>query len=135
MSNIISQETKELIISLWQKGKSGTDIAHQIGSTRNAVIGLINRERKKGVDLRGSDKIVNVSRKPRPKRIVSFFEKRLPAEKRQNIMLHELTPTSCRFIVSGEGASALFCGSKKEFRSYCAKHASICYVYDSRKRS
>jgi hypothetical protein len=125
---MIAQETKEKIVSLWQEGKSGDQIAEEIGSTRNAVIGFINRERKRGVELRGAIKVVRPMRIKPPKKIISIFERRLPASKRENLRLHELAPTSCRFIVAGEGLHAVFCGKPKEYQSYCKHHASLCYV-------
>lgn len=124
---LISKEAREKIIALWQEGKTGSEIAAEINSTRNSVIGFINRERKRGIDLRGA---AMSPRKPRvkpPKKIVSIFEKRLPAAERGSLLIHELTPQSCRFIVSGSGAESMFCGSGIQAGSYCEKHRKICY--------
>jgi hypothetical protein len=124
----IQQEEKDKIIEMWQEGKTGKEIAEIIFSTRNAVIGFINRERKKGLDLRKTTRACGSMRRKPSKKIVSIFEKSLPARDRRLIQIHELTPTSCRFIVEGEGVGAIFCGHPISMKSYCEKHAKICYV-------
>jgi len=128
MSKTISEEIRNKIVCLWQEGFSGGEIAEKIGTTRNAVIGLIGRERKKGRDLRKIQTRVKPMRVKPPVKIVSIFEKKLPASMRKNLKIHELTSTSCRFIVSGEGANSIFCGDKQKRRSYCEKHAEMCYI-------
>lgn len=124
----IHQEEKDKIIEMWQEGKTGKEIAEIICSTRNAVIGFINRERKKGLDLRKTTRACSSMRRKPLKKIVSMFEKKLPARDRRSIQIHELTPTSCRFIVEGEGINAIFCGHSISLKSYCEKHVKICYV-------
>lgn len=123
----MSEENKESILKMWQDGVTSNQIADSLGLTRNAVMGFIHRQKAKGQELRGHQ-----PRKPpmpvkKPARIISFFEKKIPAKDKRNIELHELTPTSCRFIVTGDGEPVRYCGDKITYRSYCALHTTMCY--------
>ena len=49
------------------------------------------------------------------------------AEPRLNCDIHDLTNGVCRYIVSGEGEPVLYCGDTTQYKSFCAKHAGVCY--------
>jgi hypothetical protein len=50
--------------------------------------------------------------------------------------LLELTATSCKFIVEGEGEYALFCNAPRlEHGPYCPSHAARCYTDPERRRA
>ncbi len=51
------------------------------------------------------------------------------------VPLLELTATSCKFIVEGEGEYALFCNAPRlEHGPYCPSHAARCYTAPERRR-
>lgn len=51
------------------------------------------------------------------------------------IKFTSLKPMSCRYIVSGKRAEEyMFCGKRKEVRSYCKDHAAMVYVKVEKKR-
>lgn len=127
MEKGIPEEIKSRIIELWQKGHTSGEIAKEVGKTRNAIMGFVHRQKIKGLDLRSLNKRPKKMPVKKPKKILSYAEKRLPPSERKHIQLHELTSTSCRFIVAGEGANSVFCGDKITNRSYCGHHAKICY--------
>jgi len=52
------------------------------------------------------------------------------------VPLLELTATSCKFIVEGEGEYALFCNAPRlEHGPYCPSHAARCYTAPERRRA
>jgi len=128
MSNAMPEETKRKIIDLWQAGLSSGDISNQLSITRNSVMGFVARQRANGVPLREARWGGNNVAKKAPKKIMSFMERQLPASKRTNLEIHELTNKSCRFIVTGEGKPVRYCGDPISQHSYCATHLSICYT-------
>jgi GcrA cell cycle regulator len=133
------------IIRLWESGMTGRDIANELGTTRNAVLGKLRRLRLDGhvsykmnakVDLKKATpkkikeaKSFNLNRKsirgvqppmplPKPRPI-----------KHEPIKFMDLTPFSCRYVVNeGHASTFLFCGKPKTGRAYCDDHAKICYV-------
>lgn len=148
----MDEETRQGIINLWNEGKTGSQIAKTFGVTRNSVIGLVNRMRKNGHRLRGKTATKPEKagvQKPIATRIESnivleedvaedypvdnspvasvfdqYFE---PPASGKTLMFLDMA--SCRFIVSPVNADmAIYCGKKIALRSYCAEHASLCYV-------
>ena len=133
------------IIALWEKGLTGGQIAKELHTTRSAILGKLRRLRLDGhvsykmnakVDLKKATpqkikaaKSFNLNKKisriaipptplPKPRPI-----------KHEPIKFMDLTPFSCRYVVNeGHASTFLFCGKPKTKGSYCADHASICYV-------
>lgn len=145
----ISDETRQKIINLWKEGVTSGEIALSLNITRSAVMGFVHRQKLSGMELRGRQlpkpKQPDPPKPPEPPEqtpevrpdempvkpspvIVSIFERRLPARFRRNLEIHELTPTSCRFIVTGENDPVLYCGDRIAKGSYCGMHADVCYV-------
>lgn len=58
-----------------------------------------------------------------------------PVTPQKAVQLDGLRLGSCRYIVSGSGPSAFYCGDPKERGSYCAGHAAICYIDPKAYRS
>ena len=125
--SLIPKEKRETIVDMWQAGMPASEIAEKNGMSRNSVMGLIHRERQSGRELRNYVKAKAMPPKT-PARIISFFEKKVHAKNRTNLAIHELTPSSCRFIVDGLGANSVYCGAKIMRDSYCPEHYMVCYV-------
>lgn len=145
----------EKVAALWLDDKTGKEIAAEMGMSRNAVLGLIYRLRASGaIPIRDKDKDAvrkapdgrkrSPRRRPAPKPKVERKPSRprklapLPATELTELAwsapnphakrLDALTFADCRFITSGVGLTALFCGRVKERGAYCAEHGAICYV-------
>ena len=146
MDRRVPQDIRLRIIELWQSGTTSGEIGRIVGKTRSAVMGVIDREKKKGAELRGhiskpkkeivEKKIevepvkekVEIMPVKTPEKIISFFERRKPAAERRNIRIFELENSSCRYIVAGEGVNSIFCGDRKVGRTYCPAHMALCYI-------
>lgn len=129
MERKISEETQKKIIDLWSSGMSAENIATEVNKTRSSIMGFIYRQRVKGKDLRHRvKKPVKMAKNP-PKRIISQYEKYLPFKDKTHLRIHELEPSSCRFIIHGEGSNAIYCGSRIHSRSYCKEHLLQCYIF------
>jgi GcrA cell cycle regulator len=124
-----------------------SQMAAVLGRSRNAVIAKCHREgllrgNRNAASVRGSapkqpytrapwavpglyaDRYRNIVRKPKPIEFVN-----LPAEKPVNpVTLMELTDSTCRWPVSGDGAAMLFCGAANQRDlPYCSKHCGMAY--------
>lgn len=128
---ILSNEQKETIRDLWNSGKTGAEIGKLYGMSRCAVIGLMNRMRKKGQEVNSKPKF----KQPKKKRVRKETAPKViaapppRAKLPENIELIDLTSRSCRFVVSAvDEAPILFCGKHIDQRSYCEEHAKICYL-------
>lgn len=106
-------ERDAIILQMWDDDYSGSQIAAELGVTRNVVMGALNRMRKKGI----------VGHKIKPKKAPVFYDF-------GEVPFGELKQyNQCRYIVNdGPASHYLFCGKPKEKGSYCAYHASICYI-------
>ena len=143
-----SDERKQMIREMWVLNRTGSEIAKAIGISRNAVMGHIHRMVKDGkLSLKDPVKQASVRKKvkaplafPRPKKTVQqiFSEKPLDAYFEEikssavsgtPVTLMELTPSSCRFAVSGKiGSEYMFCNNPIDKVSYCAEHYKMCYT-------
>ena len=145
-------EKQKKIFELWKKNFTGSQIANEIGITRNAVMGILDRMRKKGIigyksppksyrqPVRNAHNPVPLSRAPQePKTIRTepdddadqlvmtvLDDRSLPPHGPVTLMkLHHL---SCRYIISDvKGAETLFCGKVKSVGAYCEEHRKLCY--------
>lgn len=96
------------LVEMWNSGLTATEIGKELGVTKNAIIGRVNRLREKGVGLRTRSE---------PE---AFMPK-------SNITILELKDTSCRYILNTDTSSAVYCGKPKEHNAYCKAHAELCY--------
>jgi hypothetical protein len=127
---------------LWEEKKSASKIGHELGVTKNVVIGRVTRARMSGVKL---DRAVAIRRgvpKPKPlvvknRRIIREFKLRCeplpiletitPEQNKRSISLSQLKSTSCRYILNDDQYHPIYCGALKEKNSYCGKHYLLCY--------
>ena len=159
-----SSERIELLKSHFHAGLSCSQIAREIGVTRNAVIGKLNRlglSRPKDVIGRQLQH-GRTARLARPKGPRSFRPKRshltivsqhemlmaafpAPAPRVEDIPIHngrgctllELGQGQCRWPINSPGADDFcFCGNEPiKGLPYCAGHARIAYRSSGRQRS
>lgn len=133
------------LLTLWNKGKTGSQIAEIMNTTRSAVMGKIHRAKQYGIRLKGEAVRVDVAdppvRKVKNRRLIrqaKITGKPLPEvpipvvqatsdQIKRSIGLMRLTPMSCRFILNDNPSQAIFCGAPKEKGSYCGEHAALCY--------
>ncbi len=123
-----------------------TEIGMKLGCTRKVVSGKVHRlGLKRSEETRKQHQVRNgyeFSRAPVVKplgrqlaglnnQVVRRDPKPLPVSKAprfegQSISIMALTLTTCRFIVSGSGMDAGYCGHEVETGSYCRGHARLC---------
>lgn len=125
-------EKAEAITSVYNRGASCADMAAVIeakgieGVTANAIIGMYSRYRslRANYPLREPDR----PSAPRPVQTVRTPPKRTwteddPFPGALRLSLLELTSVDCRWIVSGAGEKAVFCGCRVAVgSSYCPHH-------------
>lgn len=87
----------------FKQGMTTSELAKQYGMTKNAVIGRIDRLRRK----------------------VAAGKQREPRMIDQRCTIMELTIDSCRYIV--DDTNGLYCGEQRTKGSFCAAHAKLCY--------
>jgi hypothetical protein len=155
-------DQERLILEMWEQGATGSEIANQIGKTRSAVLGKLNRLRTKGfvgykVSMqRIESQKIKLGTKPPPKPKKEplakkpFVFSRSAARKREEPIFIEPTPSKegdpvifmqleqwmCRYVVSGERASEFkFCGQKAVKKRFCEQHHKLCYIpYEKTRR-
>jgi hypothetical protein len=139
----------ELFVQLWNEGKTGLQMAEELGTTRSAVLGRAARMQAKGLIAKRIDKAARVDKIPvqpaeviMPKRkpvvepvapvlrLVWPVDPEPPAvDDGKPIGLMDLKHSSCRFVVdNSDPQNALYCGRPKARKSYCADHAKLCYT-------
>lgn len=96
-------DVNEELYVKFKQGLTTSEIAKQHGMTKNAVIGRIDRLRKK----------------------IAAGTAKEPAMEMVRPTIMELTHDACRYIVDN---GTHYCGAKRERGSYCAEHARMCYV-------
>lgn len=137
-------ERDKLVLSLWKKGLTGSQIGEKIGTTRSAILGLINRLRAAGyVEYRAKNPRPKKDTPPKPRkapekkldqfeRLMSFAPPLIPEpvqEPSRPLTIMELTRRSCRYILNdGKPSSFLYCGKTTERGSYCRDHHKICFT-------
>lgn len=87
----------------FKRGVKTSDLAKEYGLTKNAVIGRIDRLRRKIA--------------------AGLVEE--PSVAHGPCTLMELTYDSCRFILDGD--SVMYCNAQRTKGSFCAVHARLCY--------
>jgi GcrA cell cycle regulator len=145
--------TDDLVAALkarWASGWSAAQIAVEIGVTRNAALGKLNRlgllgtlHPQAGQSPRPKPKRTAAPRKPRPAAkpvdeiagrtasaiiVDDFIVEPLTLPDQRGVKLHELTNSTCRWPLGPALAPAeLFCGATQadmlDGRPYCPHHA------------
>ncbi len=131
----------KLVLSLWKNGLTGSQIGEKLGTTRSAILGLINRLRAAGyVEYRAKKPRPKKDAPPKPrkdrKKKLEQFELLIVApvvnaapEPTKPLTIMELTHRSCRYILNdGKPSSFLYCGKTTEKGSYCREHYKICFT-------
>lgn len=139
-------EMIKIMIDMWNNGKTGAEIAKEVGKTRNSVMGLLQRLRIKGflqykkTADRNDEQIIHKIVLSRKNKQVTIADARLPITKpivlpRKKLMkppgitLLELNIDTCRYILdTPQFEKVFYCGEQVEHGSYCAKHGALCYV-------
>jgi hypothetical protein len=131
------------ILKHWEQGKAASQIATELGITRNAVMGHLYRMRQAGVKMRhkpnttppksrpiGQKKLVRKAPVPIKPTIAEILAQQDQTATGKPVPLMQLKSQSCRYVVSGAAAKdLLFCNEPKwGGSSYCHKHHYICYV-------
>jgi hypothetical protein len=148
--------TKHIEIArLWNEGQTSGQIAQKLGITRNAVIGIVFRERtRRGASIIPVDRKGSGGTPPKPKvsvpkermvilrvpaNVIKLLPKRLEVPPVcEEPAMHPDQPSEpanivnlrgCRYIVEGgPPEKLLYCNDPKERGSYCEKHAQLCYM-------
>jgi GcrA cell cycle regulator len=95
-------DISEELYAKFMQGMTTTEIGKQYGMTKNAVIGRIDRLRRK----------------------IAAGKCKEPAMTSTNCTIMELTPKSCRYILDADNT---YCGAQRVKGAYCAEHARLCY--------
>jgi len=126
-----TEERASRLLSLYKNGMSFTEIANDLGCSRNAVIGRAHR----------SGFVPRAVKKPKPPPVV-FAKARKPMprapkagpvkDRDYSCTIWQLTDTRCRFpLWSHDSVSCdFYCGAPgaelSASRPYCVKHTRIC---------
>lgn len=144
------------IINLWELGYSGTQIAQELGTTRNAVMGKIYRLRKKAQMIYGHDKMKNRAvlevempqTKPKKAKVPKMPPKQKGARNAwqpkpdpsrvvkptHGVTFWDLSFGGCRYPLEGERLNdMIFCNAPATRGSFCHEHYAICFVPVNRK--
>ncbi len=135
-------------------GLTCRQIAAEIGVTRNAVIGKINRlglssGRPPGVPARSSPPRVRRPRFSTQRQLLRLIGAEAlsvadevtlapaPVDSTQRCSLLELAPGKCRWPINDPGATDFaFCGNEAIVGcSYCAGHTRMAYRFPARRRA
>jgi GcrA cell cycle regulator len=124
---------------MWKAGRSGLEIAVELGTTRSAAIGKLFRlGLRRGPRQNKAVKASNAKGAIRPKRQEPKLVVVLPPRPKlqpkaeaiatKPIALIDLKPHHCRWRVAGAGATTLFCGGNAHAgRPYCPAHCRMAY--------
>jgi len=136
------------IVEMWKLGNTSTQIAIDMGMTRSAVMGVVNRHGERKTS--GPKKIGPKATKTRIVEIPCPYNPSKSIRKRVRLHLNkpdkyigisepfvnekyvetegkkiiDLGPFDCRWIFDDSS----YCAKPKTFRSYCEHHAKIVYV-------
>jgi GcrA cell cycle regulator len=149
-----TQERVEQLRSYVNAGLTCSQIADEIGVTRNAVIGKIHRLGLSPGRTAGRPARERPPRDRRPRTVTQHRLLRLvyaqapcatgggaaglaPVESAQRCSLLELAHGKCRWPISDPGnADFAFCGNDSHpGLSYCAGHARMAYRFPTRRRA
>ena len=121
-------------VELWQKGYSASQVGKELGLTRNAILGRLNRTgessrnpRRPSVRLRRYEATPYVRRQKLTRLILADIPAPPQLNAELNIGFLAVKANQCREVVGNDGL-AIFCGAPiKPTYPYCAYHHSINY--------
>jgi GcrA cell cycle regulator len=126
-----TKERTDELERLWADGMSARRIGELFGTTKNAVIGKVNRMR-----LPSRRTVVSVARKKLPPKVKT---KPLPPppvtdipdpEPHERVKLLDLERNHCRWPIGDPGDAEFgFCGRGTAIGSYCPQHAKRAFDY------
>ena len=120
----MTEEKREIIRDLWNKGHSSSQIAVVVGLSRNAVIGAVHRMKKKGVEINAKERPVS-----KKKEVIEIIENDYGGYYGEPVDILGLRMHSCRFIVEeGTPYTTKYCNKKSWQASYCKEHYKVCYI-------
>lgn len=115
----------ELLIKLWQSGRTSSEIAKEVGRSRNSVIGRVTRLRDTGVTLAVRGRVVPKQLRPQKPKV----EKPMVTKPKVVVgvtlasSLLELRPDQCRWPFE-----TTFCDAEREpGRPYCTHHRKVSF--------
>ena len=114
-----SKDNVMLLVKMWGRGESASDIAEELGTTRNAVIGKANR-----LKLRHNSDSTRVSREPQKR--TSYKEAGFLSRFKH---LDPGPDTQCKWPMSDniKDPDFSFCGAAVLERPYCPEHCAVAY--------
>jgi hypothetical protein len=112
----------EDIKRLWEDGYSMTQIALFLNTNRNIIAGKMYRARIQGIrfDSRAAATVRKVAT------IVPRVELDNP--------ITRLRMADCRYILNDDTSNPVYCCEPIDRRSYCKKHADICYTKKEKRK-
>ena len=132
----ITERDLELIIIMWNNGKSAREIGAQFGVSRNSIVGLIYRARASGkeVAIKNPDSTRAKLLEKGHTKPHYHMRKRTRKNKRnggQAVIeptICTLEPHHCRYPTKmSENNVQIFCGQQRFLNSpYCQKHHELC---------
>jgi hypothetical protein len=124
----------QLIIDMWNSGKSSKDIANHFGVTKNVIIGKVYRARQQGLNV----KIKGNPIVPKPKPYMKPKLKLVQGDTvlKEGLAIYDLGPGQCKYS-TGESVSGeyLFCGKAHTNHAYCNEHHALCHKKPEKKES
>lgn len=127
--NIWTQEQIDSLTDMVRKGMSGPEICFHLGRSRGSVLSQANRL---GLRLAHRVSPAAIEAQGKPPRDLEGGMGTAPEGLLRNVSLLDLERNQCRWIASGRGTDALFCGAPTdEGKTYCRYHHSR--AYDKRR--
>ena len=115
----------ELIIKLWNKGSTSSEIANEVGRSRNSVIGRIHRLRDMGITLSVRGRVVPKKIRPQKPKVEKpkVTKPKVVVGVTLASSLLELRPNQCRWPFE-----TTFCDADREpGRPYCEHHRKMSF--------
>ena len=110
------------IKQLWEQGYTLTQIARYLKTTRNVIAGKMHRAKNSGMQF-----------EPRTSAIIRKVASAPPRIELEN-PITRLRMGECRFILNDDTSRPVYCCEPIDRKSYCKKHADICYMPAEPKR-
>lgn len=121
----MNEEKREKIRDLWRLGLSSSEIANEVGLSRNSVIGAVHRMRQNGVEL---DSRQNKKSTKTSQQINIVITKKIEEKTSEPVDIMGLGFFSCRYIIKeGNVFETRYCNNKIHNASYCKEHYKLCY--------
>lgn len=131
-----TEELRNEAARLWRAGNSAEQIAKALDVTRNAVCGVLHRQKLTAHDevrrYQRNQRAANAVPVPVPAVAAAVVEDFTP---QQVVPLAELGARQCRFPIGDPQKPGFgYCGSRATMRSYCAAHHKLMYRPGSAKK-